>query len=207
MLRVDEDVPRSRRVHIATFCRLSSTLFHHAPATALAVRAVPIAVVEATKLTSLMSKTSVAEASAAGLVSAKFRAVPIAVVASGAQEKDLSARHRPTNHEAKRLHVPDGEREKTCSPERARANYRSTTTSRSSKARCSSTGPSSISPSLGRSHPTPARSPNSRASRRALTARGACARMGEVHRLRLVPRRDIRMLVGDGLGVLVRGAF
>lgn len=101
MLRVDEDVPRSRRVHIATFCRLSSTLFHHAAATTLAVRAVPIAVVEAAKLAALVPKTAIPEASTARLVSATRRAVPIAVVASSAQEKDLSAPHRPTNYEAK----------------------------------------------------------------------------------------------------------
>jgi hypothetical protein len=101
VLRAGEDVPRSRRVHLATFRRLLGTLFHHASASALAVRAVSIPMIEPAIIASLVTKTSVPKASTSRFVSAARRAVPISSVASRAEEEHLPAASRPANHEAK----------------------------------------------------------------------------------------------------------
>ena len=65
LLRVGEVFPHSRRVQIATFFPSYWTLFHHAAAAALAVRTVPIAMIEPPVFGLLMTKTPVAEAAPA----------------------------------------------------------------------------------------------------------------------------------------------
>jgi hypothetical protein len=106
VLRTGETLSRSRRVHIATFCRLFSTVFHHAAASTLAIRPVPVPVVEPTAFAPLVPKSAVTQAPATSLAATGRRAVAIAAVATPAQKEDLPAPNRRTNHEAKRLHVP-----------------------------------------------------------------------------------------------------
>jgi hypothetical protein len=101
VLRTGGDVLRSRRVHIATFCRSFGTVFHHAAATALAVRTVPVTMIEPAVLAALMSKSRLAKASPACLASAPRRAVPVTAVATTAEEEHLSTARRTTDDEPK----------------------------------------------------------------------------------------------------------
>jgi hypothetical protein len=77
------------------------TLFHHAAATALAIRPIAIAMVEAPVLTALMPAPPLTQRASSGFVPASRGAVPIAAIAARAEEEDLPAPHRSTDNEAK----------------------------------------------------------------------------------------------------------
>lgn len=107
VLRDGEDVPRSRRVHIATFRRPFGTVFHHAAAAALAVRTVPIPMIQPPVVASLVPEPSFSQAPTSRFGAASRRAISIASIAPRAEEEELTAASRTANHEPKRVHVPD----------------------------------------------------------------------------------------------------
>jgi hypothetical protein len=94
-------LPRSIRVHSATFWRPSWTLFHHAPATTRAVCPVPISVIEPAILAVLMTASAFAQVPLPRITPALRRAVSIAAVASRAEEEQLPAAGKRADDEAK----------------------------------------------------------------------------------------------------------
>jgi len=99
--------PGSGRVHRATFWSFVSTVFHHAAPT-LAIRAVSISMIQATVFAALVTKTALAETAPSRVRPTLERAIPVATVTPPAKEEDLEAPGRRTDHEPKRLHVPNG---------------------------------------------------------------------------------------------------
>jgi hypothetical protein len=95
------DLPRQRRVHDANFRRLLGTLFHHARLPTSAVRAVPVAMIESAFCRPLMTAATLAQRRATSRRAATLRAVPVTVIASGAQEENLATREHSAHHEAK----------------------------------------------------------------------------------------------------------
>lgn len=94
-------------MQIATFWGRSWTLFHHAPASPLAVRAVTVPVIESAMLALLVAEPTVAKRTATCLTAASRGAVPVAAVTPRAEKEHLPAAQRRTDNEAKRLHVPE----------------------------------------------------------------------------------------------------
>jgi len=108
VLRSSEDVSRSKRMHIATFCVVFGTVFHHALAAALAVRPISISMIEASVLAPLMAEPALPEASHPRLVATPSGAVPVSSVAAPADEERLATRRRRADCESEKCHVPDG---------------------------------------------------------------------------------------------------
>jgi len=77
-------------MHIATFCAVFGTVFHHAPAAALAVRAISISMIEPPVLAPLMAQPRVAEAPLPRLLATSRRAVAVSSVAAPADEERLA---------------------------------------------------------------------------------------------------------------------
>jgi hypothetical protein len=101
VLRLGEDIPHSRRVHFATFRPRFWTLFHHAPTTTLAVRAIPISMIEPSVFALLVPKTAVTQRAPSRFAAASRRAIAIAPIAPRAEKEELAASHGRTDHEAK----------------------------------------------------------------------------------------------------------